>query len=92
MERRLPLLTGGGRDLPERQQTMAATIAWSYDLLPPEEQRFLRQMAVFVGGFTLEAAEAVADRTRRAMCWTSWYRWWTKACSGRTTPETSHGT
>ena len=59
LERRLPLLVGGGRDLPERQQTMAATIAWSYDLLPPEEQRFVRQVAVFVGGFTLEAAAAV---------------------------------
>jgi predicted ATPase/DNA-binding CsgD family transcriptional regulator/transcriptional regulator with XRE-family HTH domain len=60
LERRLPLLTGGGRDQPERQQTMAASIAWSYDLLTPEEQRFLRQVSVFVGGFTLEAAEAVA--------------------------------
>ena len=59
MERRLPLLTGGGRDLPERQQTMGATIAWSYDLLPPSEQRFVRQVSVFVGGFTLEAATAV---------------------------------
>ncbi|MBA3276408.1 MAG: protein kinase, partial [Chloroflexia bacterium] len=61
LERRLPLLTGGGRDLPERQRTMGATIAWSYDLLPPHEQRFLRQSAVFIGGFSLEAAEAVAD-------------------------------
>ncbi|MDQ3656021.1 MAG: LuxR C-terminal-related transcriptional regulator [Chloroflexota bacterium] len=57
---RLPLLTGGGRDRPERQRTMEASIAWSYDLLAPEEQRFLRQLSVFVGGFTLEAAEAVA--------------------------------
>jgi predicted ATPase/DNA-binding CsgD family transcriptional regulator len=61
LERRLPLLTGGGRDLPERQQTMGATIAWSHDLLSPGEQRFLRQAAVFIGGFTLEAAEAVIE-------------------------------
>ena len=61
LERRLPLLTGGGRDLPVRQQTMAASIAWSYDLLSPDEQRLLRHLAVFIGGFTLEAAEAVMD-------------------------------
>jgi non-specific serine/threonine protein kinase len=60
LERRLPLLTGAPRDLPERQQTMWATIAWSYDLLSPGEQRFLRHIAVFVGGFTLQAAEEVA--------------------------------
>ncbi len=56
---RLALLTGGSRDAPSRQQTMRATIAWSYDLLPAMEQRLFRRLAVFVGGWTLDAAEAV---------------------------------
>jgi predicted ATPase len=60
LEHRLPLLTRGPRDLPERQQTLRAAIAWSYDLLGAAEQRLFRQLAVFVGGFTLEAAEALA--------------------------------
>jgi predicted ATPase/DNA-binding XRE family transcriptional regulator len=58
--RRLPLLTGGARDLPARQQTLRATVAWSHDLLAPEEQALFRRLAVFVGGCTLDAAEAVA--------------------------------
>src|SRR5215213_3760017 len=61
LDHRLPLLTGGGRDLPERQQAMRAAIAWSHDLLTPQEQMFFRRLAVFAGGFTLEAAEVVID-------------------------------
>jgi predicted ATPase/DNA-binding NarL/FixJ family response regulator/Tfp pilus assembly protein PilF len=63
MERRLPLLTGGARDVPRRQQTLHDAIAWSYDLLSPGEQALLRRVAVFAGSFTLEAAEAVAEQT-----------------------------
>jgi predicted ATPase len=59
MERRLALLTRGPRDLPPRQQTLRAAIAWSYDLLGPAEQRLFRQLGVFVGGFTLEMVEAL---------------------------------
>jgi len=61
---RLKLLVGGARDLPSRQQTLRATIAWSYDLLDQAEQPLFRRLAVFVGGCTFEAAEAVCDTHR----------------------------
>jgi predicted ATPase/class 3 adenylate cyclase len=61
LDDRLGLLTGGARDLPERQRTLRATLEWSYDLLSVPEQRLFVRLAVFSGGFTLEAAEALAD-------------------------------
>ena len=58
---RLKLLVGGARDLPSRQQTLRGTIAWSYDLLEEDEKRLFRRLAIFVGGCTLEAAEAICN-------------------------------
>jgi predicted ATPase/DNA-binding CsgD family transcriptional regulator len=57
LERRLPVLTGGARDLPERQQTMRNTIAWSYDLLAADEQVLLRRLSVLAGDFGVELAD-----------------------------------
>ena len=59
---RLAFLRGGARDLPKRQQTMEDAIAWSYELLTAEQQSCFRSLGVFVGGWSLEAAEAI--------CWT----------------------
>jgi predicted ATPase len=59
LEQALPLLTGGRRDVPERQRTLAATIAWSHEMLSDPEQRLFARLSVFVGGCTLEAAETV---------------------------------
>ncbi|MGH2806700.1 MAG: tetratricopeptide repeat protein [Actinomycetota bacterium] len=56
---RLQLLTGGPVDLPERQRTLRATLDWDYDLLSEEEQKVFRRLGVFVGGFTLAAADAI---------------------------------
>jgi predicted ATPase len=58
MQQRLPLLTRGARDLPQRQQTMRNTLAWSYDLLDESEKRLFRRLGVFVNGISLEAAES----------------------------------
>jgi predicted ATPase/class 3 adenylate cyclase len=59
LEERLPLLTGGARDLPKRQRTLRAAIQWSYDLLSPDERRLFARAAAFSGGWTLESAAFV---------------------------------
>jgi predicted ATPase/class 3 adenylate cyclase len=59
LDERLPLLTGGARDLPGRQQTLRATIEWSYELLAPSEKDLFARLAVFSGGSTLAMAENV---------------------------------
>jgi predicted ATPase/DNA-binding winged helix-turn-helix (wHTH) protein len=61
LQSRLQLLTGGALDLPERQQTLRKTIDWSHELLNEAERKLFRRLSVFVGGCTLEAAEAVCD-------------------------------
>ncbi|MBO0782806.1 MAG: NACHT domain-containing protein, partial [Ktedonobacteraceae bacterium] len=64
LSHRLAVLTGGPRDLPERQQTMRKAISWSYDLLSQEEQQLFRLLSVFRGGATLEAVEAISAALR----------------------------
>jgi predicted ATPase len=66
LERRLPLLSGGAQDAPVRHHTMRAAIAWSYDLLQPEEQALFRRLSVFVGGWTLDALAALDTPSPRS--------------------------
>jgi predicted ATPase/DNA-binding CsgD family transcriptional regulator len=61
LEHRLDVLTSGSRNAPDRQQTMRATIAWSYQLLTPDQQQLLCWLTVFAGGCTLEAVEAITQ-------------------------------
>src|SRR5207253_6786573 len=61
LSRRLEILTGGAQDLPARQQTLRNTLQWSYDLLTEPEQHLFRWLSIFVGGCTIEAAEAVCQ-------------------------------
>jgi non-specific serine/threonine protein kinase len=60
LDHSIALLSGGSRTAPSRQQTLKAALDWSFDLLSPSEQALFRRLAVFAGGFDLEAAEAVA--------------------------------
>jgi predicted ATPase/class 3 adenylate cyclase/tRNA A-37 threonylcarbamoyl transferase component Bud32 len=59
LEQGLTVLSGGARDLPERQQTLRSTIAWSYDMLSPDERKLFRRLSVFVDGCSLDASEVV---------------------------------
>ena len=61
LDQRLPLLTGGPRDAPERQRTLRSTIEWSHDLLDEAEKRLFARLGAFVGGWSLEAAEDVGE-------------------------------
>ena len=63
LDSRLALLTDGPQDLPSRQQTLRSTLAWSYDLLDPDQQELFARLGVFAGGFTFDAAEQIADAT-----------------------------
>ena len=63
LDHRLSLLVGGPRDAPPRLRTMRDAIAWSYDLLAPQEQTLFRCLSTFIGGFTHEAAAAVAGES-----------------------------
>jgi predicted ATPase/DNA-binding SARP family transcriptional activator/Tfp pilus assembly protein PilF len=67
LEREPNMLLGGPRDAPARQQTLAATIHWSFDLLGPDERKAFVRLGVFVGGCTLEAAERVCDLTLESL-------------------------
>ena len=61
LEKRFEVLRGGTRDLPERQQALRSAIDWSYDLLEPRAQTLFRRLAVFAGGWTLEAADGICN-------------------------------
>ena len=80
LERRLPTLTSGAADLPERHKTLRAALAWSYELLSSREQQVFRSLSVFSGGATLDAAAVICTQalpaTTRILS-TSWQAWWT---------------
>ena len=61
LDQRLPVLAAGGSNLPSRQRTLTAAIAWSYELLPSAEQDLFARMSIFAGGCTIDAAEAICN-------------------------------
>ena len=77
LDQRFRLLTGGSRTALPRQQTLRATVDWSYDLLSEPERRLFNRLSVFAGGWTLEAAETVcaAMASSRATCWICCCNW-----------------
>jgi predicted ATPase len=81
LDQRLSFLANGARDLPVRQQTLRATLEWSYGLLDQAAQTLFARLGVFVGGCTLEAAEAVCQKGDQGQSGIlrGWQRWSTRA-------------
>lgn len=67
LENSLKLLTGGAKNLPERQRTMRSAIQWSYDLLEKDEQTLFRRLAIFSNGFTVKAAEYIGENAKLSL-------------------------
>jgi predicted ATPase/DNA-binding CsgD family transcriptional regulator len=67
LDRRLPMLTGGPRDLPRRQQTLRDAITWTYDLLSAEDRALFRRLSVFGGDFSFSAAESIAGESANVL-------------------------
>ena len=93
LDDRFALLTGGDRTAMQRQQTLRALIDWSFDLLAEKERALFRRLAVFAGGWTLEAAEQSASerRSTRAGLWTCSPTSSTSRLSSSTRPPTATG-
>jgi DNA-binding CsgD family transcriptional regulator/tetratricopeptide (TPR) repeat protein len=73
LDRRVQLLSGADRTVPPRQRSLTATADWSYRLLPEREQQVFRQLAIFPGGFTLDAASSVAGQDAAAAVLGLWW-------------------
>ena len=84
LSHRLNFLTGGARDLPARQKTLRGAIDWSHDLLTGDEQKLFRRLAVFVGGCSLEAIEAVCNIENDLSVLETWNRSSARVCVKQT--------